>query len=138
MPNYEYRCLDCRRRFTVFISYKDYGVVPVHCSHCQSTHILRRLEKVRIAHSEESRLQNLADPASLDSIDEDPRALGRMMRQMSSETGETMGPEFDEVVKRLEKGQSPDEIEKALPELGEAGGPEGDSFGGGGGFDDAD
>lgn len=137
MPNYEYRCLDCRRRFTVYIAYKDYGKVPVVCSHCQSAHILRRLEKVRIARSDESRLENLADPGNLDTIDEDPRALGRMMRQMSSETGETMGPEFDEVVKRLEKGQSPDDIEKALPELGDAGGPGEDSFGGGG-FDDAD
>jgi hypothetical protein len=40
-----------------------------------------------------------------------------MMRKMSSEMGEDMGPEFDEMVDRLEKGQSPEEIEKALPDL---------------------
>ncbi|NIW46821.1 MAG: hypothetical protein GWN30_19315, partial [Gammaproteobacteria bacterium] len=32
--------------------------------------------------------------------------------------GEDLGPEFDEVIDRLEKGQSPDEIEEALPDLG--------------------
>jgi hypothetical protein len=41
-----------------------------------------------------------------------------MMRQMSDEMGEDLGPEFDEVVDRLERGQSPEEIEKDLPDLG--------------------
>jgi hypothetical protein len=29
-----------------------------------------------------------------------------------------MGPEFDEVVSRLESGQDPEEIERDLPDLG--------------------
>ena len=41
------------------------------------------------------------------------------MRKMSNEMGEDLGPEFEEVVDRLEAGQSPEEIEKSLPELGE-------------------
>jgi hypothetical protein len=45
-----------------------------------------------------------------------------MMRQMSRELGEDMGPEFDEVVDRLEKGQSPEDIEHDLPDLGSDGG----------------
>jgi hypothetical protein len=44
--------------------------------------------------------------------------MGRFMRKMGNELGEEMPPEFDEVVDRLEKGQSPDEIEKELPDLG--------------------
>lgn len=40
------------------------------------------------------------------------------MREMSRELGEDMGAEFDEVVDRLEKGQSPEEIERDLPDLG--------------------
>ncbi len=47
---------------------------------------------------------------------------------MSSEVGEEMGPEFSEVVDRLEAGQSPDEIEKQLPDLGAGAG---DDLGGG-------
>jgi Flp pilus assembly protein TadB len=39
------------------------------------------------------------------------------MRQMSSEMGEDLGDEFHEVVDRLEKGQAPEEIEKAIPNL---------------------
>ena len=41
---------------------------------------------------------------------------------MSAETGEDMGPEFEEVVGRLEAGESPEEIEKSMPEvMGEGG-----------------
>lgn len=60
------------------------------------------------------------DLSSLEGVEEDPRALGRMMRKMGSEMGEDLPPEFDEVVDRLEAGQSPEDIESALPDLGES------------------
>jgi hypothetical protein len=44
-----------------------------------------------------------------------------MMRKMGTEMGEEMPPEFGEVVDRLEKGQSPEDIEKELPDLDEGG-----------------
>ncbi len=45
-----------------------------------------------------------------------------MMRKMGNEMGEDVGPEFDEVVDRLEAGQSPEDIEKAIPDLEGGGG----------------
>jgi putative FmdB family regulatory protein len=118
MPSYEYRCLNCQKRFEVFQSYSEYGSRPVICPHCQSDQVQRRITRVRVARSEESRLENLADPASLAGMEEDPRALGRMMRQMSQETGEELGSEFTDVVDRLEAGESPDQIERDMPDLG--------------------
>lgn len=128
MPYYPHICLDCHKRFDVFLSYSDYGTKPVHCPNCESTNVRRRITRVRVARSEESRLESMADPSSLEGLEDDPKALGRMMRQMSSEMGEDMGPEFDEVIDRLEAGQSPEDIEKAIPDLG------GDEPGAGGGF----
>jgi putative FmdB family regulatory protein len=125
MPTYQYRCLDCRKRFEIFMSYADYGQRSITCPHCGSARIERRIGRIRIAKSEESRLDDIADPSSLEGLEDDPRALGRMMRKMGSEMGEEMGPEFDEVIDRLEKGQSPEEIEKELPDLGAEGGPMG-------------
>jgi putative FmdB family regulatory protein len=124
MPNYEYRCLNCRRRFEVFLTYAQYGATAVVCPHCQSENVQRRVGRIRILRSEESRLDSFADPSSLDGLDEDPRALGQMMRKMSGELGEEMPPEFDEVVGRLEAGQSPEQIEQELPDLGEGGSPD--------------
>ena len=40
------------------------------------------------------------------------------MRKMGGEMGEDLPPEFNDVVDRLEAGQSPEEIESALPDLG--------------------
>ena len=87
---------------------------------------------MRVARSEDSRLESLAgdfsDPSALQDLENDPKALGRMMRRMGNEMGEETPPEFGEVVDRLENGQSPEEIEKELPDLGgEADGGE-DSF----------
>jgi putative FmdB family regulatory protein len=129
MPKYDYNCLDCRKRFDIFISYSDYGKQPVSCPNCGSSNVKRRLPRVRVLRSDESRIESFddfADPAALQGLEEDPRALGKMMRKMSGELGEEMPEQFDEVVDRLEKGQSPDEIEQAMPDLGA------DDVGGGG------
>jgi hypothetical protein len=65
------------------------------------------------------------------SIDEnDPRAMGRMMRRMSELTGEKLDGEMEEMVRKLEEGQDPESIEE---QIGGAPG-EDDPEGGGGGF----
>ena len=120
MPFYRYRCLDCKKRFEVFLTYSEYGTRPVSCLHCGSQNVQRRIERIRIARSEESRLDDLVDPDKLEGLEDDPKALGRMMRQVKNEMGEDAGPEFDEVIDRLEAGQSPEEIEEAIPDLGDA------------------
>ena len=136
MPTYQYRCLNCKHRFEVFMSYQDYGTQPVQCTHCGSEQVQRRIGRIRFARSDDSRMEDFADPASLEGLEDDPKALGQLMRKMKSEMGsemdEDIGPEFDEVVDRLEKGQSPEEIEQALPGLAEPDG--GDSLGGGDDF----
>ncbi len=64
-------------------------------------------------------MDSMADEFSgLEGLEEDPKALGKMMRKMGSQMGEDLPPEFDDVVGRLEAGQSPEEIESALPDLG--------------------
>ena len=117
MPIYQYRCLNCKKRFEVFLSYAEYGVMDVLCPHCTSNQAQRRIGRIRFAKSEESRMDDLTDTTNLEGLENDPRALGRMMRKMSNEMGEEVGPEFDEVVDRLESGQSPEDIEKAIPDL---------------------
>jgi putative FmdB family regulatory protein len=122
MPFYDYTCLNCSKRFDVFMSFSEYGTRLVTCPHCQSQNVRRGIPRVRVAKSEESRLDNLSsdfsDPSALAGLENDPQAMGRMMRKMGNEMGEEIPPEFNEVVDRLEKGQSPEDIEKELPDLG--------------------
>jgi putative FmdB family regulatory protein len=122
MPFYDYICLDCSKRFDVFMSFSEYGTRPVTCPNCKSRKVRRGIPRVRVAKSEESRMESLAgdfsDPSALAGLENDPQAMGRMMRKMGREMGEEVPPEFNEVVDRLEKGQSPEEIEKEIPDLG--------------------
>ena len=120
MPVYDFRCEECKHRFEVFIPYAEYDHHQTVCPNCGSRNILRVIRKVRVSRGDEGRLASLADESNLDAIDSDPRALGRMMREMKNEVGaDDLPAEFDEVVHRLEKGQSPEEIERDMPDLGE-------------------
>lgn len=124
MPTYDFICNTCNQRFDMFMTFAEYGKKPVTCPHCNSKDARRRMTKVRIAKSDDSRADSIADDFSgFEGMENDPQAMGRMMRKMGKEVGEDLPPEFDEVVGRLESGQSPEEIEKAVPDLG-AGGEE--------------
>ncbi|HEY3340369.1 MAG TPA: hypothetical protein VGK81_00055 [Anaerolineae bacterium] len=63
--------------------------------------------------------------SELGGLDEnDPRSLGHFMRKMADQTGEEMGPEFNEIVGRLEKGEDPEKIEQSMGDLfGDSGAP---------------
>jgi len=122
MPTYDFICNNCNQRFEVFLTFAEYGKKTVTCTHCKSKNVRRRMTRVRIAKSEDSRMDAMAnDFSGIDGLEDDPQAMGRMMRKMGKEMGEELPPEFDEVVGRLEAGQSPEEIESAVPNLGEAG-----------------
>ena len=127
MPTYDFTCNNCNQRFDIFLSYAEYGKKTVSCPHCSSKDIRRRMTRVRIAKSEESRMDSMADDFSgFEGLEDDPKTMGRMMRKMGREMGEELPPEFDEVVDRLESGQSPEDIEKAIPDLGNDSGGEDD------------
>ncbi len=101
------------------MTFSEYGSKPVLCTQCGSDKVRRRMTKVRIARSDGSRLESMAnDFPGMDGLEDDPKALGQMMRKLGSETGENLPPEFNEVVDRLEAGQSPEEIESVMPDLG--------------------
>ena len=118
MPIYEYRCSDCHRRVSLFYrSFKDTEEEPT-CPRCGGASLTRMISRVAVVRSEDSRLDDLADPSMLGDLDEDdPKSIARWMRKMSAETGEDMPEEFDEVIDRLERGQSPEQIEESMPEL---------------------
>lgn len=126
MPYYDYFCAACQKRVSIFQSYKEYGVKPVVCPECRGRRLRRLVNRVRVLKSDEQRLDDLADPALLGGLDEnDPRSLGRAMRKMGKEMGEDLPAEFDEITRRLESGESPEAIEKDMPELAGDGGPDG-------------
>jgi putative FmdB family regulatory protein len=122
MPIYEYLCPACHNRVNLHMTYAEYGVKRAICPVCGGKDLKRLISRVRVAKSEEQRLEAAADPSAyLGGVDEnDPKSIARAMKKMGREMGEDLPPEFDEITNRLESGESPDAIEKSMPELGGA------------------
>ena len=109
MPVYEYRCQGCKRRVSLF--FRSFSAVsdPV-CPQCGSTQLTKLVSRVAVMKSEESRLDEMADPSSLAGLDEnDPKSIAGWARKMGQEMGEDLGPEYEEMVDRMEAGEMPDD-----------------------------
>ena len=136
MPIYEYFCLDCRKRVSVFFrTMSAASSTQPHCPRCDGVRLHRLMSRVAVMKSEESRLENMADPSMMAGLEnEDPRALASFMRRMSNEMGEPLDAEMTEMIDRLEAGESPESIEQSMPELADgAGMPDMSGMGGMGG-----
>jgi putative FmdB family regulatory protein len=104
MPIYEYRCTACKRKVTVLTLRASEAVDPV-CDRCGSRSLTRLMSRFATLRSEEGRLDDLSDSASLDGLDEkDPKSMARWMRKMGKELGEDAGDDFEEMVDEMEAG----------------------------------
>ena len=121
MPIYEYYCFDCRKRVSVlFRTMAEADAGASACPDCAGERLRRLMSRLRVLRSEENRIESMADdPALLAGLEqEDPQALAHFMRKMSDETGEPLDAEMNEVMDRLESGESPESIESSMPEAG--------------------
>jgi len=106
VPIYEYRCLECRKRTSVFVRSIN-SPVDAACEHCGGKKMIRLMSRFAVHRG----AINFDDESSLGDIDEsDPRQMARLMRQMSEEAGEDIDPEMGEMISRLEAGEDPEAV----------------------------
>ena len=106
MPIYEYRCSACKRRTSVFVRSVS-APVQAACEHCGSARLSHVMSKFAVHGGRIS----LDDPSSVDGLDEsDPKSVARWARRMGDEAGEDLGPEFEDMVSRIERGEDPDSV----------------------------
>lgn len=135
MPTYEYRCGSCKKKVSVFFlsiaqAQRENPVCPL----CQGTQLSRLMSRFALVRSSAKLLDGNGDMPDLGDVERgDPRALARMMRQLSDEAGEPMEPEMEGVLERLESGEDPESLGREL-EAAEGGGAP-DSMGASGAFD---
>lgn len=118
MPIYEYFCFDCKKRVSVlFRTLAEADAGAAACPDCAGPRLRRLMSRLRVLRSEENRIESMAeDPSLLSGLEqEDPRALAHFMRKMSDETGEPLDDEMNEVMDRLDSGESPESIESSMP-----------------------
>jgi putative FmdB family regulatory protein len=117
MPDYDFRCKECHTAFTLtYATYAEHDQAIPICPKCGSDSLSHVIQRVAMLTGEESRMERLADPSRFAGLDDnDPRSVAHLMREMAGESGVDMGAEFNEVVDRLDAGESPESIEKTLP-----------------------
>ncbi len=106
MPIYEYRCLACNKRTSVFT--RSVGAkVNAACEHCGGKKLTRLMSKFAV-HGAPIDFEN---DSAMSNIDEnDPRQMARLMRQMGEESGEALEPEMEHMLSRLEAGENPEAV----------------------------
>ncbi len=139
MPIYEFYCADCHTVFSFFGPTAASSSASPACPRCQRPHLERRPSRFAtlkrrddasadpmategdpFAGLDEARLEKAMEAltSSMEGADEDdPRAIGRMMRQFGSLTGLELGDDGEALVRRLESGEDPDTIEQEMEAL---------------------
>ncbi len=124
MPIYEYQCRKCRKTSN-FLVRNPKKHKPPACPKCGHSKMERLLS--RFAAPSRGAPGRANQPDRPDLPEDDPRAMGRMMRKLAEESGEEIPSEMDDVVQRLESGEDPEKIEEDMgDELGEGGAGGGD------------
>ncbi len=141
MPIYEFYCPDCHTVFSFFSAAVDTAARP-DCPRCERPGLDRKpstfatlkrqgegegeSEDDPFAGLDESKIEAamgslMNEMGGLES-DEDPRAMGRLMRRFSEVAGLEMGEKMEEMVVRMEAGEDPESLEQ---EMGDDSGGEG-------------
>ncbi|RME71654.1 MAG: FmdB family transcriptional regulator [Verrucomicrobia bacterium] len=160
MPIYEYYCPDNNKIYQFFAKTLEQGKTIPKCPDNPNYRMIKMVSAFSIGGATKKSADDDATPSTdaesgdpgtdpaedarleaafselereMESVDEnDPKAMGRMMRRMAELTGEKLDGEMEEVVRKLEEGQDPEKIEEQMGEvLGEPG-EDGDDDGMGG------
>ena len=107
MPVYEFACNACGAVVSRFVRSMN-APVSGACERCGSDDLRRLVSRFAVLRSAGGGdFADLDDERMLAGFDEsDPKAMAAWARRMQRETGEDMGPEFDEKVDRIERGES--------------------------------
>ena len=109
MPIYEYGCLDCRKRSSLFV--RSMGTaVKAKCEHCGSKKVRRLISRVAVGRSSGGSPDGFDESMLADVDENDPRSMAKFARRMRDEMGEDMGPDFDQAIEQMEAGEMLDEF----------------------------
>ena len=114
MPLYEYRCNSCRRRVSVLVRGFS-GAGEVTCDFCGGKDLTRLFSTFARLRTDQDIYGDILDDNTLVNrmMHNDPTAMVEWSRRMGGTEGEKT-PEYQEMVERLERGES---YESVVPEV---------------------
>jgi hypothetical protein len=138
MPIYEFYCSDNHKIYQFYAKTLAQGQIVPKCPDNPAFSMVKLVSKFAVTTSGKTEKQKTgadenaggrpetADDPRMEAafgamerefsgVDEnDPRAMGRMMRRMAELTGEKMDGEMEEVVRKLEEGADPESLEEQM------------------------
>jgi hypothetical protein len=137
MPIYEYYCPENHTIYQFYAKTLAQGKTVPPCPENPRFHLVKMMSSFAVTGTSAKKDGQLGageGPAGAPSADEarmeaamgamerefsnvdesDPRAMGRMMRRMAELSGQKLDGQAEEVVRRLEEGADPDELEEQL------------------------
>jgi len=114
MPVYEYRCKNCRRKVSVLVKGFS-GAGGVTCNFCGGQDLTRLFSTFATVRTDQDVYGDILDDSALVNrmMHNDPTAMVEWSRRMGGTEGEK-APEYQEMVERLERGES---YESVMPEM---------------------
>jgi len=114
MPLYEYRCNGCRRKVSVLVRGFS-GAGEITCNFCGSKDLTRLFSTFARLRTDQDVYGDILDDSTLVNrmMHNDPTAMVEWSRRMGGTEGEK-APEYQEMVERLERGES---YESVVPEM---------------------
>jgi len=114
MPVYEYRCKNCRRKVSVLVKGFS-GAGDVTCNFCGGKDLTRLFSTFATVRTDQDIYGDILDDSTLVNrmMHNDPTAMVEWSRRMGGTDGEK-APEYQEMVERLERGES---YESVMPEM---------------------
>ncbi|MEA1946637.1 MAG: FmdB family zinc ribbon protein [Thermodesulfobacteriota bacterium] len=131
MPIYEFYCRDCNTLFNFFSKTINTTKKP-KCPKCKTRTLTRQISMVAFtgrakedgdfddlpfdSSKMEQAMQMLAGEADKTNED-DPKQAANLMRKLSDMTGLKLGDGMDEALRRMEKGEDPEQVEAELGDI---------------------
>ena len=128
MPIYEFYCDACNTIFSFFSKTIDTEKRPT-CPKCKALHLQRRMSAFAVTgrSKEDSDLDDLPiDEGKMEQAmqmlageaerinEDDPRQAANLMRKLTDMTGLELGDGMQEALRRMERGEDPEQIEAEM------------------------
>jgi putative FmdB family regulatory protein len=117
MPIYEYRCRVCKFKSNLFFrsiaaASENSETTDLACPKCGNKALSRIFSRFAVRRGSSDEGEELYEiDRMLAGVDEsDPQSVARVARKIVQQTGEDIGPEFDEAMSRIESGEEPDSV----------------------------
>jgi putative FmdB family regulatory protein len=131
MPIYEFYCNRCHMIFNFFSATMNTEKRPT-CPRCRKARLTRQMstfaspkglteeDGAGMPDMDESKMMEAMNvlASEAEGMDEnDPRQAANLMRKLSTMTGLDMGPKMEEMLRRMEAGEDPEQLESEMGDL---------------------